>query len=817
MGNACRCQQFTNDNLELNSGKVEGTNKKGDSITIPQQNGTTISKKTTQKQNEDEGEEDDQPQNLQQIELKRGDRKKQAKINAVSDTVEIFENILKVEKRKSPFDYQLMLNAFNDHFIFKSVPQSDIEYVVEQMFYCTVPDGQFVFKQGDKATSYFLIERGQCQIIINGELKKTLKGGEAFGELAMLYNAPRSASVKAVGDCAFWAIDRNTFRKVVEQQNQRNYDENREFMKKVEFFSFLTEEQRDAICNVLITLLFKKGEIIVSEGDVANSFYIIKKGKVSIIKGDKEVTQMNAGESFGEAALYQSCQRAATVKAVDEEVRCLSLSKDDIQKILGQKIQTVKYINTQKWALQQNPILGKLTSIQIEKIIQTVRQVHYEKNEIIVKVGQPCLKVYIVLEGEIATIPSNKYVFDKGKVFGDQYLKSSTLDNKMAECLQVITEEAIIAEFEIKTFMQIIGGSVEQMIQKNENSHEQKYLNHPSALQKKDYSNLTLDKLICIKKLGQGQFGNVYLVRTSQEDKMYALKCISKAQIVEQHLERHLAQEKQVLQTINFPFLMQFYKSMKDQNYIYFLIEFIKGMELFDVIREIGLLTVTDSQFYIGSLLICVEYLHKLQIIYRDIKPENIMVDEKGYLRMIDMGTAKFLNQKSIRTYTIIGTPHYMAPEIITGKGYTFTVDLWSIGVCLYEFMCGGVPYAEDADDPYEIYEEIQKKTLNFPLFMKDKKAKKLIEQLLSKTPEVRLGGSYAALKANNWFDKFDWDKLMDKELKPPFIPKKTRMVQDKEIQSALATGKLASKEINTVGVVYKKEKARDSNWDSNY
>ncbi|CAD8186439.1 unnamed protein product [Paramecium pentaurelia] len=817
MGNACRCQQFTNDNLELTQGKGVVVNKKGDTITIPQQNGTTISKKTTQKQNDDEGEDDEQPQNLQQIELKRGDRKKQAKINAVSDTVEIFENILKVEKRKSPFDYQLMLNAFNDHFIFKSVPQSDIEYVVEQMFYCTVPDGQFVFKQGDKATSYFLIERGQCQIIINGELKKTLKSGDAFGELAMLYNAPRSASVKAVGDCAFWAIDRNTFRKVVEQQNQRNYDENREFMKKVEFFSFLTEEQRDAICNVLITLLFKKGEIIVSEGDVANSFYIIKKGKVSIIKGDKEVTQMNAGESFGEAALYQSCQRAATVKAADEEVRCLSLSKDDIQKILGQKIQTVKYINTQKWALQQNPILGKLTSIQIEKIIQNVRQVHYEKNEIILKVGQQCLKVYIVLEGEIATIPSNKYVFGKGKVFGDQFLKSSNLDNKMAESLQVKSDEAIIAEFEIKMFMQMIGGSVEQMIQKNENSHEQKYLNRPSALLKKDYSNITLDKLICIKKLGQGQFGNVYLVRTNQEDKLYALKCISKAQIVEQHLERHLAQEKQVLSTINFPFLMQFYKSMKDQNYIYFLIEFIKGMELFDAIREIGLLNVTDSQFYIGSLLICVEYLHKLQIIYRDIKPENIMVDEKGYLRMIDMGTAKFLNQKSIRTYTIIGTPHYMAPEIITGKGYTFTVDLWSIGVCLYEFMCGGVPYAEDADDPYEIYEEIQKKSLNYPPFMKDKKAKKFIEQLLSKTPEVRLGGSYAALKANNWFDKFDWDKLMDKELKPPFIPKKTRMIQDKEIQSALANGKLASKEINQVGVTYKKEKARDPNWDTNY
>jgi cGMP-dependent protein kinase len=94
------------------------------------------------------------------------------------------------------------------------------------------------------------------------------------------------------------------------------------------------------------------------------------------------------------------------------------------------------------------------------------------------------------------------------------------------------------------------------------------------------------------------------------------------------------------------------------------------------------------------------EYLHTNNIIYRDIKPENIMVDDKGYMRLIDMGTAKFLKGKGGRTYTIIGTPHYMAPEILTGKGYSYTVDLWSIGICLYEFMCGGVPYAEDADDP---------------------------------------------------------------------------------------------------------------------
>lgn len=100
-----------------------------------------------------------------------------------------------------------------------------------------------------------------------------------------------------------------------------------------------------------------------------------------------------------------------------------------------------------------------------------------------------------------------------------------------------------------------------------------------------------------------------------------------------------------------------------------------------------------------------------------------------------------------------------MAPEIITGKGYSFAVDLWSIGICLYEFICGGVPFAEDADDPYLIYEEIIKKPICYPSFLKDKKGKKIIDQLLSKVPELRLGGSYNALKTHSWFHNFDWVK----------------------------------------------------------
>eukprot|EP01016_Furgasonia_blochmanni_P047968 TRINITY_DN7100_c0_g3_i4.p1 TRINITY_DN7100_c0_g3~~TRINITY_DN7100_c0_g3_i4.p1 ORF type:complete len:215 (-),score=33.39 TRINITY_DN7100_c0_g3_i4:493-1137(-) len=187
---------------------------------------------------------------------------------------------------------------------------------------------------------------------------------------------------------------------------------------------------------------------------------------------------------------------------------------------------------------------------------------------------------------------------------------------------------------------------------------------------------------------------------------------------------------------------MNFIKTFKDDISVYFLVEYVRGMELFDVIRDIGLLTSYDSQFYIGSLILALEYLHTQSIIYRDLKPENVMVDHEGYVKLIDMGTAKILKGKGSgsgnRTFTIIGTPHYMAPEILTGKGYSYLVDLWSVGVCLYEFMCGMVPFGEEAEDPYEIYEEVIKKDIKYPSYLKDKRARKLMEQLLNKTPEAR-------------------------------------------------------------------------------
>jgi cGMP-dependent protein kinase len=127
-------------------------------------------------------------------------------------------------------------------------------------------------------------------------------------------------------------------------------------------------------------------------------------------------------------------------------------------------------------------------------------------------------------------------------------------------------------------------------------------------------------------------------------------------------------------------------------------------------------------RYYFGCLLVSIEYLHSQNIVYRDLKPENAIVDVKGKVHLIDLGTAKQLNSDNFyKTFTIIGTPHYMAPEAFLGNGYSFEVDLWSLGVLLYEFFCFKLPFGENVTkDPFAVFTEIKKKNLVFPKYMKN-------------------------------------------------------------------------------------------------
>ena len=163
--------------------------------------------------------------------------------------------------------------------------------------------------------------------------------------------------------------------------------------------------------------------------------------------------------------------------------------------------------------------------------------------------------------------------------------------------------------------------------------------------------------------------------------------------------------ERNILLKIDHPFIVKLVKTLKDDKFIYFLMDYIRGKELFDVIRDIDILSKSQTLFYGASIMLAVRYLHQRKIVYRDIKPENVMVTENGYIKIIDFGTAKDIEDK---TKTTMGTPHYMAPEMILGAGYSFEVDYWAIAICMYEFICGEVPFGDKSEDTMEIYLSIK-------------------------------------------------------------------------------------------------------------
>eukprot|EP00493_Phyllostaurus_siculus_P022067 UN22398 len=160
----------------------------------------------------------------------------------------------------------------------------------------------------------------------------------------------------------------------------------------------------------------------------------------------------------------------------------------------------------------------------------------------------------------------------------------------------------------------------------------------------------------------------------------YALKAIKKEQIVRLGAERHMLNEKRVMQLLNNPFLVNLQATFKDKYRIYFLLDVCLGGELHSILRKRRTFDVSTSRFYAACVVEAFDYMHQQGVVYRDMKPENLVLDDKGYLKVADFGFAKKLENKA---FTICGTPDYLAPEIVTGKGHGMGVDWWTLGILI--------------------------------------------------------------------------------------------------------------------------------------
>jgi len=283
---------------------------------------------------------------------------------------------------------------------------------------------------------------------------------------------------------------------------------------------------------------------------------------------------------------------------------------------------------------------------------------------------------------------------------------------------------------------------------------------------RKKYS---LDDFELLETLGTGTFGRVFLCKEKKvESNFYAMKVLKKVEIVRLKQVEHINSEKQILCQVQCPFIVDLFCTFQDDLNIYMLLEYIIGGEVFSHLRKAGRFPNETTRFYAAEIVLAVEYLHSLDIIYRDLKPENLLLDIQGHIKITDFGFAKKVED---RTWTLCGTPEYLAPEIIQSKGHGKAVDWWALGILIFEMLAGYPPFFDD--NPFGIYEKILAGKIQFPSHF-DSTAKDLVKKLLMGDRTKRLGNLKNGsddIKKHKWFKGLDFQLLAEKQLPAPIVP----------------------------------------------
>jgi serine/threonine protein kinase len=237
---------------------------------------------------------------------------------------------------------------------------------------------------------------------------------------------------------------------------------------------------------------------------------------------------------------------------------------------------------------------------------------------------------------------------------------------------------------------------------------------------------------------------------------------------VKHNQQEHIANEKKVMEVLRHPFIVRMYQSMRDHNFLYLLLEPSLGGELFSVLREKVKFTEPTARFYAGAVLLAFEYMHDMDIVYRDLKPENLLLDNRGYLKITDFGFAKVIKN---RTWTFCGTPDYLAPEIISSTGHGKGVDWWTLGILIFEMLAGFPPFYDDTS-VNKIYQKILTGKITFPNHFSEE-AKSLVDSLLQLKPTKRIGisaGGANMAKEHPWFAGFDWVSFLAQNIPAPHV-----------------------------------------------
>lgn len=704
--------------------------------------------------------------------------------------------------------------------------------------------------QGDDGDEFFIIQAGEADVEVNGKKVATLKANDYFGENALLRNEPRTATITAKTDLKALKIGRDRFdllglREKLEfpQRKAVGGGGKQELVTKPPSPKTDAEKQlmiealkqndnlmsvvslSDANLSQMVAVAWKEevtaGTKLITEGDLnADYFYVVQEGKFDVVIGGSKtaeeggpqvVASIPKGGSFGELALLYFAPRAATIQAA-EDAMVWVIDRKNFKEILAQSSNATakEYIKY----LDKVEILAPLQDDEKAAVAQSLSEMSFSRGEVIFQQGEKGDAFYILIEGQVSVVKDGREVTkliatpEKASFFGDRALLSNEPRNAT---LQVISDTAKTLTVDRQSFDMVLGPLAE--LQTRGRGGKSKLAARSVAGSAAAMGNATRKFGLILRKdlkriglLGCGGFGAVELVEHAALGDTYALKALSKGYVMKSGMQQNVLNEKNVQIMCDSPFIIKLYETYNGTQSLYFLLEPALGGELYATYNKKGLFGKEGhAKFYVAGVVNAFEHLHGKKIIFRDLKPENLLLTELGHIKLTDMGLAKVVVGK---TYTTCGTPDYFAPEMIASAGHTMAVDWWTLGVLSFELMAGHPPF--ESPHPMQIYQKVNKgiTKVNFPNKMKGV-VEDLVKNLCKKEPAERLPmrkGGAGNIRKHSWFSTFEWEKYDNGNMPSPYRPQ----VQSKKDMANFA----ARKEDMPPNVQYKDD---GSGWDADF
>jgi len=607
--------------------------------------------------------------------------------------------------------------------------------------------GDRIVQAGTIGSSFYIILQGSVdRINQEGKVEASLGRCDYFGERALLKDEPHMHHTDATTAVTLAKITRGTFVEVLGPLSAiMETAFTKRVLQRVPILRYLSTSELERMLAECIEVQYEPQQTIIKQGELGDTFFIVKEGTVNCFVNDKQVRTYNEAEYFGERALLKNEPRAADCIA-GTRVSCVTLSKESFEALLG-PLQQVLDHNIMKDTLRTAPLFRYLTSAERETVLNGFEFLEFQEGELIFRQGTEGLSFILIREGlvklfhdgeEIGQKKDGEHLGEKSLLYGVPREFDAVVSSKTCHC----------AFLDQRTFIECMG-PIADVLQR--------------ATEVVNMADLEEHRL-----LGVGTFGKVKLVRDKTSNRVFAMKIISKAKVIQYNQQEHIMSEKTILAEMDHPFIIQLMATFKDDQRLFMVLEYCPGGELFTLLQNERKLKDSHCTFYAASVMLAFEYMHELNVIYRDLKPENLLLDARGFCKVCDFGFAKRIVD---RTWTLCGTPEYLAPETIRSKGHGKGVDWWALGILIYEMGSGFPPYC--GDNAMMTYKLILEGALEFPKGTSDD-CRDIVRKLLHPAVTKRLGclrNGGVDVRLHRWFGKLNMQMLLRMKFDVPFVP----------------------------------------------